>query len=92
MDGIGQQIRKEGQEKNMKPVIRKPGEDIDHLIKRFNRASKKAGTFEEVKKRRYFSPPAAIRRAKHRAAVAFERQRAAKEKRPFDRLDRAGKG
>lgn len=74
----------------MKPVVRKDGEDIDHLIRRFNRARKKAGIMEECNKRRHYTAPSAMRRAKHRAAVAYERQRAAKEKRLFDRMDRRG--
>lgn len=64
----------------MKPVIRKPGEDIEYLIRRFRRRVDKEGILNAYRGRMEFVKPSEQQRKKRAAAVwELERQRAGKE-------------
>ena len=48
---------------NLEVVVRNP-EDIERMIKKFNKKVKKMGIIEEVKERRYYTKPSVKRRRK----------------------------
>jgi small subunit ribosomal protein S21 len=48
---------------NLEIVVRNP-EDIERMIKKFNKNVKKMGIIEEVKERRYYTKPSEKRRRK----------------------------
>ena len=48
---------------NVEVIVRNP-EDIERMIKKFNKKVKKAGIIEEVKERRYYTKPSTKRRRK----------------------------
>lgn len=53
----------------MKPVIRKKGEAVDNLLRRFKRQVNRDGIIGEYKKRTAYMKPSERRREKHQAAV-----------------------
>ena len=50
-------------------VVRKDGETVDHLYKRFKNKSMHDGIRKEIEKRRAYIKPGDRRRAKHTAAI-----------------------
>ena len=48
---------------NLEVVVNNP-EDIERMIKKFNRKVKKMGILEEVRERRYYTKPSTKRRQK----------------------------
>ena len=48
---------------NLEVVVRNP-EDIERMIKKFNKKVKKMGIIEEIKERRYYTKPSVKRRRK----------------------------
>lgn len=56
----------------MVKVIRRKGEDIEHLLRRYKRARSKDGIRESINRHGEFVPPSERRRRKH--ATAIKRQ------------------
>ena len=50
-------------------VVRKDGETVDHLYKRFKNKSMHEGIRKEIEKRRAYMKPGDRRREKHNAAI-----------------------
>ena len=48
---------------NLEIIVRNP-EDIEKMIKKFNRKVKKMGIIDEVKERRYYTKPSVKKRQK----------------------------
>ena len=59
----------------MKPVIRRPGEDIDHLIRRFRRKVDREGILDDYRRRGEFVKPSEQKR-KRRAELIRDAKRA----------------
>ena len=53
----------------MKSVIRKDGEDIERLLRRFKKQVNRDYIISEYKKRKAYMKPSERRREKHQAAV-----------------------
>lgn len=50
-------------------VVRKDGESVDKLCKRFKNKCNRAGVKAEIQKRKAYMTPGEKRRAKHNAAI-----------------------
>lgn len=61
------------------PVVRpKPGEDFEHLVRRFLRAFDRSGLAGEAKSRAHYIKPSARQRRERRASIRRARKRAKK--------------
>jgi len=50
-------------------VVRRDGEDIEHLLRRFKKEYQESGIMADAKKKEYYVGPSEKRRLKHEEAV-----------------------
>jgi small subunit ribosomal protein S21 len=53
---------------------RKPGENIDAMLRKFKRKVKNEGTLQELRKREFFEKPSEVKKRKQKAAARRNRQ------------------
>ena len=53
---------------------RRPGENLESLLKKFKRKVKTDGKIQELRKREFFEPPSEEKKRRHKAAVKRTRQ------------------
>lgn len=53
---------------------RKPGENIDTMLRKFKRKVKTEGTLQELRKREFFEKPSEVKKRKQKAAERRTRQ------------------
>ncbi|HEC35369.1 MAG TPA: 30S ribosomal protein S21 [Anaerolineae bacterium] len=69
----------------MTRVVRKEGESIESLLKRFRKKVNRARILSTVRKKRCFVPPSERRRIAQRKAIRRERQRQRRLRRRYGR-------